>query len=130
MSFYLEKTQKFAFWAGGANLNLMCKFLSNIVFSLKFSRSRCITLFQNYWKKHKNIRGANLIWCANFFTTSLTFEFLPGKNTKIPILGRGANLNLMCKCFRNIVFSLKFSRGITLFQNYWKISVIWILRRP
>ena len=117
LSFYLEKTKKLPFWPPVQNLNLMCNFFSNTVFSLIFSRG--ITPYQKVLKTLNNLT----------FKTYWTFEFLPGKNQKIAILATGAKLNLMCNVFSNTVFSLRFSRGITPYQNCWKPSIIWFLRR-
>ena len=109
------KNQKIAILATGAKLNLMCNFFSNTVFSLRFSRG--ITPYQNYWKP-------SIIWFLR--RTELLSFYLP-KRQKIAILAAGAKLNLMCNVFSNTVFSLRFSRGITPYQNHWKPSIIWLL---
>ena len=115
--FLSEKNQrKLPFWPRVQNWIWRVNVFSNTVFSLWFS--------QRYHALSKLLKNLNNL----IFTTYWTFEFLPGKNQKIAILATGAKLNLMCNFFSNTVFSLRFSRGITPYQNYWKPSIIWFLR--
>ena len=93
--------------------NPMCKFSSNIVFSLIFSRR--ITPHKNDWKN-------SIIWVC----PSTLFLKFTAKTQKIPFCPREVKPNPMCKFSSNIVFSLIFSRRITPHKNDWKNSIIWV----
>ena len=117
MSFCLKRNQKIAILATGGKLNLMCNFFSNTVFSLRFS--------QRYHSLSKLLKTLNNL----IFTTYWTFEFLPAKKAKNCHFGRRCKTESDVQFFFKYCFSIRFSRGITPYQNYWKPSIIWFLRR-